>query len=120
MKTLIITATCGLLLAFAQPAFAYGGGDPCESFLGYVLNSCHVVGHPTEKKRMKAGLGVDVPLIIHEKMDVDGEFRANLNTDDFGKDDLTAFAVAKPHLEEGILQTAWGFLAKLNPFNRGE
>jgi len=119
MRNVMIAVVCGVFLVFAQTAFASGDWDPCDSKLKYIVNECG--SHPdAAKKKMVAGVGADIPLIIHEKMNVDQETRFNLNVDDFGKDDISTMTVFKPQLETGILQTAWGFLAGLNPFNRGE
>jgi len=117
MKKLILLAiVCAVFIGCSQPAEASSRnhrGDPCESFLGSVLNEC--VGHPTEKNSMKYGVGVDVPLWKSDEVVVDQETRLELNNG-VNKDGISTFTVFKPQMEKGLFQIVGNFFAKL--FNR--
>jgi hypothetical protein len=118
MKRLLIIVICLAALSIYgcnKATEAEARGDPCKSFLGGVLNDC--VQHPKEKDTWIYGVGVDIPLWKAEKLLVDQETRLELNNG-VNSDGIATYTVFKPQLEEGILQTAWGFLVKLNPFNR--
>lgn len=122
MRKVMLAVAFGLVLVWASAAQARGG-DPCKSFLASILNDCHEVGHPTEKDKMEVGIGLDIPLYKSETLIVDQETKVDLNAGDFGdfeKSNVGTYTVFKPQLEKGILQTAWGWLTSLNPFNRGE
>jgi len=93
--------------------------DPCETFLGSVLNDC--VEHTADKKaRVEAGVGFDVPLWKTEKLIVDQETKFDLNSGNgtWTKSNLSTYTVFKPQLDEGIFQTAWRKIKDWYPFKK--
>ena len=110
----VVSLVFAVLVWFAVPAHANGSKNKCDSYLGYVLNSC--ADHPTEKNKMEVGVGLDIPLYISDKLIIDQETRIDLNAGDFGEwsqANIGTYTVFKPQLEEGILQTAWNKIASL-------
>jgi len=78
----------------AKEAEARGGGDPCDSFLGAVLNECspHTVDTDTwrreRKAELEAGVGADVVLWENETEkvkfieEVVAEYKYDINNQD--------------------------------------
>jgi hypothetical protein len=64
-----------------------------------------------EDRKNPVGVGVDIKLYEDEKVVIE-----NQNKFDFRNDEYSNFTVVEPKLEEGILQTAFGFIKGL--FNR--
>ena len=113
---LVLVAAVGIVgCANAKEAEARGGGNPCESFLGSVLNDC--VEHPKEKDTWIYGVGADLPLWKAEKLIVDQETRLDLN-DGVNSDGISTYTVFKPQMEKGLFQIVGDFFSGL--FNKGE
>ena len=102
----------------AKEAEARGGGDPCESFLGSILNECVVHPDQSVKPRMEVGIGADLPLWKTEKLIVDQETKIDLNSGNgtWKKSNIATYTVFKPQLEKGIFQSIGDFFSNL--FNR--
>ena len=88
-----------------KEAEARGSGDPCESFLGSILNEC--IGDPdVDDKKAAIGVGTDIKLWEHEKFTVDQESRLNLNG--YGsiidEGNYSTYTVFKPKMKKGLLQ----------------
>jgi len=99
----------------AKEAEARGGGDPCKSFLGSVLNECYQEDKDDPKAQI--GVGTDIKLWEHEKFTIDQETRLDLNG--YGgvdEGDFATYTVFKPKMEKGLLQTIGDFFAGL--FNK--
>jgi len=91
------------------------GGDPCESFLGSILNDC--IQEDEDDARMEIGVGTDVKLWEHEKFTIDQESRMDLNGyGGIDEGDFATYTVFKPKMEKGLLQTIGDFFAGL--FNK--
>jgi hypothetical protein len=122
MKKVFLIALClcvaGVIgCAKTEEAEARGGGDPCKSFLGSVLNDC--VEHPTKKNKMEVGVGLDIPLWKNEKVIIDQETKLDLNAGEDWEIDaanLATYTVVKPQMEKGLFQIIGDALSKL--FNR--
>ena len=116
---ILLVACVAFIGCEAKEAEARGGGDPCKSFLGNILNDC--VGHPTKKDKMEVGIGADIKLWDHEKFIIDQETKVDMNAgDDWGFDraDVGTYTVIKPKMEKGLFQIVGDWVSGL--FNRGE
>jgi hypothetical protein len=98
----------------AKEAEARGGGDPCKSFLGSVLNDC-IPEAVKEKDTWIYGVGVDVPLWKNDKVIIDQETKLDLN-DGVNLDGVSTYTVVKPQMERGLFQIVGDFFSNL--FNR--
>lgn len=119
MKKLIfvvLIACVAFIGCQAQEAEARGGGDPCDSFLGYALNACDP--HPQVEEKLEAGVGLDIKLWENDKLIVDQENKLNLNSGAINEGDFSTYTVFKPKMEKGLLQTVGDFISGL--FNKGE
>lgn len=67
-----LVATCLVLVGCEKEAEARGGGDPCESFLGSVLNQCVETHEKTFENYEKYDYGafLDILYGINKNIDV--------------------------------------------------
>ena len=98
----------------AKEAEARGGGDPCESFLGAVLNDC--IQNEEVEEKIEVGVGIDIKLWENDKLIVDQENKLNLNGGAIDEGDFSTYTVFKPKMEKGLLQTIGDYISGL--FNK--
>ena len=97
----------------AKEAEARGGGDPCKSFLGSILNDC-IPEADVDDPKAQIGVGTDIKLWEHEKFTIDQETRLDLNGyGGIDEGDWATYTVLKPKMEKGLLQTIGDFFAGL-------
>jgi hypothetical protein len=93
MRNVMIAVACGVILVFAQTAFA--SGNVCESkYLAPIFNECspHTVDTDTHADPREDALGVGADVLIHETESVDlvAEYKY-----DFENEEHSAYAVFK-------------------------
>jgi len=104
LLVILLVAMVAFMGCQAKEAEARDRGNPCDSFLGSILNEC-IEEKDVDDVKAEIGIGADIKLWEHEKFTIDQETRLDLNG--YGgieEGDWATYTVVKPKMEKGLFQ----------------